>query len=219
MAAAAAPADAQRQRKTINNPVTQAVFRVYAEQLEANPKNYDTLFRRANDYYHFDEFRRALDDVNRAIECTPARESDYLFREHMLRASIYIKTGRRELALPDLEKAAALQPSSQQVLALKASTELELGKLADAKADYQRLQRLNLRNTEAPLGLARIAMQENNLGMANDYLEQAVALDPSNPDIYVRRARVRRQMGQSQAAVDDLLLALGTHGDLSLIHI
>lgn len=213
VSAAAAPADAQRQRKTINNPVTQAVFRVYAEQLEANPKNYDTLFRRANDYYHFDEFRRALDDVNRAIECTPARESDYLFREHMLRASIYIKTGRRELALPDLEKAAALQPSSQQVLALKASTELELGKLADAKADYQRLQRLNLRNTEAPLGLARIAMQENNLGMANDYLEQAVALDPSNPDIYVRRARVRRQMGQSQAAVDDLLLALGTHGD------
>lgn len=70
-AACAAPADAQRQRKTINNPVTQAVFRVYAEQLDANPRNYDTLLRRAGDYYHFEEFRRALDDVTRAIECTP----------------------------------------------------------------------------------------------------------------------------------------------------
>ena len=213
VASAVVPADAQRQRKTINNPVTQAVFKVYSEQLNANPKNYDTLLRRANDYYHFDEFRRALEDVSRAIECTPEREDDYLFREYMLRASIYIKTGRRELAIPDLQKAAAINPSSQKVLAMKANAELETGKLADAKKDFQRLQRLNMRNSEATLGLARIAMMENNLGMANDYLEQAVAVDPSNPDIYVRRARVRQQMGQSQAAVDDLLLALGTKGD------
>lgn len=213
VASAVVPADAQRQRKTINNPVTQAVFKVYSEQLNANPKNYDTLLRRANDYYHFDEFRKALEDVSRAIECTPEREDDYLFREYMLRASIYIKTGRRELAIPDLQKAAAINPSSQKVLAMKANAELETGKLADAKKDFQRLQRLNMRNSEATLGLARIAMMENNLGMANDYLEQAVAVDPSNPDIYVRRARVRQQMGQSQAAVDDLLLALGTKGD------
>lgn len=213
LAAASPAADAQRQRKTINNPVTQAVFRVYAEQLNANPKNFDTLLRRANDYYHFDEFRKALDDVTRAIECTPAAEEDHLFREYMLRASIYIKTGRRPLAIEDLEKAARLQPTSQKVLAMKANTALELGRTAEAKADYQRLQRLNARSAEAALGLARIAMQENNLGMANDYLEQAVAVDPGNPDIYVRRARVRRQMGQSQGAVDDLLLALGTKGD------
>lgn len=213
VAAAAAPADAQRQRKTINNPVTQAVFRVYAEQLSQNPKNYDTLLRRANDYYHFDEFRLALEDVSRAIECTPAKDDDHLFRAYLLRASIYNKTGRRELALPDLKKACSLQPTSQQALAMKAHTELETGHLAEAKADFQRLQRMNMRNPDAALGLARIAMQENNLGMANDYLEQAVAIDPSNPDIYVRRARVRQQMGQQQAAVDDLLLALGTKGD------
>lgn len=213
LAMAAAPAYAQRQRKTINNPVTQAVFRVYAEQLDANPKNYDTLLRRANDYYHFDEFRRALDDVSLSIEYAPARETDHLFRAYLLRASIYTKTGRRELALPDLEKAYAIDPTSQKVLTMKAHTELETGKLAEAKSDFSRLQRMNLRNADAALGLARIAIQENNLGMANDYLEQAVAVDPNNPDLYVRRAKVRQQMGQSQAAVDDLLLALGTKGD------
>lgn len=212
-AAAVAPADAQRQRKTINNPVTQAVFRVYAEQLSQNPKNYDTLLRRANDYYHFDEMRQALEDVTRAIECTPAKEEDHLFREYLLRASIYAKTGRRELAIPDLQKACALQPTSQQALSMKAHDELEVGQLAEAKADFLRLRRMNSRNPDAALGLARIAMQENNLGMANDYLEEAVAIDPTNPDIYVRRARVRQQMGQPQAAVDDLLLALGTKGD------
>ncbi|MBP3640159.1 MAG: tetratricopeptide repeat protein [Muribaculaceae bacterium] len=212
LASAACPADAQRHRQTINNPVTQAVFRVYQEQLNQNPKNYDTLLRRANDYYHFDEFRKALDDVSRAIECTPSSQTDHLFREYLLRASIYNKTGRHELAIPDLQKACQLEPASQKALSMKAHTELETGKLVEAKADFLRLKRLNMRDPEATLGLARIAMQENNLGMANDYLEEAVALDPNNPDIYVRRARVRQQMNQPQAAVDDLLLALGTKG-------
>ena len=176
LASAACPADAQRHRQTINNPVTQAVFRVYQEQLNQNPKNYDTLLRRANDYYHFDEFRKALDDVSRAIECTPSSQTDHLFREYLLRASIYNKTGRHELAIPDLQKACQLEPASQKALSMKAHTELETGKLVEAKADFLRLKRLNMRDPEATLGLARIAMQENNLGMANDYLEEAVAL-------------------------------------------
>lgn len=212
LASAVTNMDAQRQRHTINNPVTQAVFRVYQEQLNENPKNYDTLLRRANDYYHFQEYRKALDDVTRAIECTPAAQTDHLFREYLLRASIYNQTGRRELALADLKKACEIEPGSLKALSMKAHTELETNHLTEAKADFQRLKRLNMRDPDAALGLARIAMQENNLGMANDYLEEAVALDPNNPDIYVRRARVRQQMNQPQAAVDDLLLALGTKG-------
>ncbi|MDE6270902.1 MAG: tetratricopeptide repeat protein, partial [Muribaculaceae bacterium] len=212
LASAATNVDAQRQRHTINNPVTQAVFRVYQEQLNENPKNYDTLLRRANDYYHFQEYRKALEDVTRAIECTPASQSDHLFREYLLRASIYNQTGRRELALPDLQKACQIEPGSLKALSMKAHTELDTDHLTEAKADFQRLRRLNMRDPEAALGLARIAMQEKNLGMANDYLEEAVALDPNNPDVYLRRARVRQQMNQPQAAVDDLLLALGTKG-------
>ena len=46
------PAVAQ---KGIDNPVTRAVLRVYEQQLKADPNDYNSWFRRANEYYRHDE--------------------------------------------------------------------------------------------------------------------------------------------------------------------
>ena len=44
--------------------------------------------------------------------------------------------------------------------------------------------------------------------MANELLEKAVGVDPSNAEIYIRRASVRKQMGDHNGAVSDFILAL-----------
>lgn len=201
------------QTRGIDNPVTKAVLEVYQGMLRQNPDDYMTWFRRANEYYRHDEYLKALKDINEAIQRTPLADADLRYQEYMLRAGIYNQTGRKVEALADLNEACQLDPESYAAIYQRANTEYELENFAEAKTDYIRLQRLNSRSAEAPLGLARIAIRENNLGSANEYLEQAVALDPNNPETYVRRSSVRKLMGNHNGAVDDLLLAISINSD------
>lgn len=196
------------QQRGIDNPVTKAVLQVYEKMLKENPNDYMIWFRRANEYYRHDEYLKALKDINEALQRTPTSDSDLRFQEYMLRAGIYNQTSRKQEALADLNEACRIDPESYAAIYQRANTEYELEQFGDAKTDYIRLQRLNSRSAEAPLGLARIAIRENNLGMANDYLEQAVSLDPNNAETYVRRASVRKLMGNNNGAVDDLILAI-----------
>lgn len=195
-------------KAVIDNPITLAVIMTYDQQLAKNPKDYMTWFRRGNEYYRHNEYEKSLEDVNKALAYAPTKDSDLRFQAYLLRAGIYDQLGKKDLALSDLNSALALNPESYSALYQKANTEYELNQLSAARTDYQKLQNLNPRGVEAPLGLARCAMAESNLSAANDYLQQAVELDQTRPEVYVRRATVRREMGDHNGAVEDLLVAL-----------
>ncbi len=191
-----------------DNPITKAMMEVYRQELEADPQNYEVYFRRANEYYNLSQYLRALSDIDEAIRYTPATETDLLFQEHTLRANIYLMTDRAEDALNDLSRACQLDPTSLTSIYLKANTEYELGKYLEAKADFGRLQRADSRNLEALFGLAKVAVKENNLGLANEYADRAIAFEPSNSVAYLQRANVRQLMGNNTGAVDDLIVAI-----------
>lgn len=192
----------------IDNPVTQAVIRVYDAQLAENPQDYQTWFKRANEYYRHSEYVKSLDDVNNAIALAPAADTDLRFQAYMLRAGIYNQMGKHELALADLNSALAIDSESYAAIYQRANTEFELGDYSAARTDYVRLQRFNSRSVEALIGLARCNVKDNNLSGANDLLEQAVAFDQNNPEVYIRRASVRKMMGDHNGAVEDLLIAI-----------
>lgn len=192
----------------IDNPITQAVIRVYDEQLRANPKDFNTYFRRANEYYRHGEYVSALDDVDNALRFAPASASDLRFQCYMLRAGILNKTGHTAQALADLNSAISLDPNSYAAVYQRANTLFELGQYSEARTDYNRLQRFNSRSIDAIIGQAKCAVKENNLGIATELLDKAVELDPNNPEIYVRRAEVRKLMADHNGAVDDLIVAI-----------
>ena len=195
----------------LTNPMTRAVLEVYEQQLKDNPTDYHIWLNRANEYYRNSEYMRALNDVDEAIKYVPAKEKADRIMALMLRANIYTETERPQQALEDLNSVIALDPSNYVAIYQRANANYTLGDYTTAKTDYQRLQRVNPRSNEAFIGLARVAVKEDNLGLANEYLEQAVANDPSNSDLYVRRATVRRDMGNHNGAVDDLILALAVN--------
>jgi tetratricopeptide (TPR) repeat protein len=204
---AAPKANAQ---KGIDNPITRAVIEVYDKQLKEDPTDYETWLHRANEYYSHSEYMRALSDVDNALKYVPATETSTREQAYLLRANIYQQTGRYEDALTDLNSVLAITPDSYVAVYQRANVEYELGKYAEAKVDFKRMQRLTTRSSEAYIGLARCAVKENNLGLANEYLDQAVQIDPNNSDYYVRRASVRQSMGNDQGAVEDLIVALST---------
>ena len=195
-------------QSSIQNPMTQAVLAVYAEELAADPSNYGIYLARADEYYRHSEYIKALDDVTKVLQLAPEKDEDVRLRSYILRAGIYNETHRPQEALNDLKEAIKIAPDSYSVVYQKANTDYTLGNLADAKTGFIKLERLNARTAEPYIGQARIAVKENNLGLANELLEKAVGVDPSNAEIYVRRASVRKQMGDHNGAVGDFILAL-----------
>jgi len=190
--------------------MTRAVFDVYNKIINENPGDYEAWLNRANAYYSRNEYMRALNDVDKALELIPAKEADLRVQAYLMRANIFDQTGRRLKALEDLNSALAIKPEYYVAVYQRANVNYELGNYTQARDDYRRLLRGNSRSPEALIGLARIAVKENNLGLANEYLDQAVAADPNDADLYVRRASVRRLMNNDRGAVDDLILALST---------
>lgn len=194
----------------INNPVTRAAISSYTEQLRENPQNYHALFGRGNEYYQHDDYVRALADFDEALKYAPASgdEEQTRMQALLLRADIYNQTKRHELALKDLDEAFSLAPDSYSIVYQRANTEFLLGKYAAADTDYKRLRAINPRSVESLIGQARVAVKQNNLGIANELLAKAVALDPNDGGVLVRRASVRKMMGDHNGAVDDLILAI-----------
>lgn len=187
-----------------------AVMQAYDEMLRENFKDYETLFRRANAYYNSGDYLKALDDLEAAVKYAPASDTDTRYAIYALRSECYKELKRYSQALPEATEALALDPTSVQMLKLRGDIEYDLGLFTEAKADYNKLLRIQPRSQEAYFGLALVAAKENNIGMASDYMQKAVAIDPSKSSTYVRSAAVRRDIGDYNGAVDDLLLAIAT---------
>ncbi len=189
---------------------SRAVMQAYEEMLRENYKDYEVLFRRANEYYNHGDYLRALDDLESAVKYAPQSASETRFAIFALRAECYYQLKRFSLAIQDADEALKIDPTSPNMLNLRARIEYDFNKIPEAKADYTKLLRINPRSQEALFGLALVAAKENNLGMANEYMEKAVALTPSSSAAYVRRAKVKEIMSDYNGAVDDLLLAMAT---------
>lgn len=192
------------------NPMSQAVMQVYDEMLKENPGDYETLLSRAQAYYSQDEYLKALDDVSKCLRYAPAGNKEIRFNAYRLRAAVNERLARYHDAFNDINSALAIVPGSMSCINSRAAIEYEIGKYSEAKADYTALLRAYPRNQEAMFGLARVAVKENNIGLANDYADRAVDFAPQSADSYIRRASVRTLMGNAEGAVDDYIVALTT---------
>ena len=181
----------------LDNPISKAIMRVYEQQLEEDPQDYETYFKRAIEYYNHNQYAKALSDIDNALKYIPKGETDIKFQSLCMRASIYEMTEEYNKALIDLNEAYSLDPSSYTVIYRKANAEYLTNDYANAKLDYQRLLSINSRSVEAYIGLSRIAVIDKNLALANEYADNAVALAPSEADVYIRRASIRKMIGNN----------------------
>lgn len=208
--AAALSANAQIASGSADTPMTRAVMQVYDKMIEADPTDYESLLARAQEYYNHDDYVRALADLNQAIKYMPEKDDESRFIAYSLRAAVAERNHNYEAAVEDLNKAIEINPDAYTCLYQRANALYELGHYADAREDYLRLQRRFPRSQEAMFGLARVAVKENNLGLANDYADNAVELASGTAESYIRRASVRTLMGNAEGAVDDYIIALST---------
>lgn len=192
------------------DPLAEALMKAYTSVLDEDPHDYEALFRRANEYYRRDDYIKALADIDLALKYIPEAETDMRAQAYQLRSNIHFMSHRYDKALADLNSVLALAPGDYVTLYQRATTLYNLERYAEAKNDFKIMQQMNPRSQEALFGLARIAVKENNLGLANELIDNAVDLTPANSDVYMRRADVRTMMGNPQGAVEDYLMAISS---------
>ena len=89
----------------LNNPITKAIMKVYQQLLDSDPQDYETYYKRANEYYNHSLYSKALSDINNALKYMPEQNKDLRFESLCLRASIYEEIKELDKALTDLNQA------------------------------------------------------------------------------------------------------------------
>ena len=147
---------AQSSDDVLRDKITNAVMKVYDEQLAKDPNDYNTLFARAHQHYYNGEYTAALADVNQAMLLTPKKDRELRFDEHILRARI--SEAREDYAseLADLQLAQELQPKSLACTDMIAKANLKAGRLDAAEKAFKKILNAESMNYDAMYGLAQV---------------------------------------------------------------
>ena len=189
------------------NPITKAVLNGYQEILNKNPKDYETLYQRATQYYNLNMYDEALVDIIKAIDYTPAKEKNTRVDEFSLMADIYIQTKEYDKALTAINSVLAIIPDDYAMLYKKGNICLYLNQPEEANKCFQAMQCQKSRSQEAFFGMARANIMMGRNDIAKDLITQAEQADPSNYLTYCRIGELYEEMGEFENAAANYLSA------------
>jgi protein O-GlcNAc transferase len=124
--------------------------------------------------------------------------------------------GRPREALDALAQAAKLMPRSDAPLVNAAKSHLALGSAAEAAEAARKALRLNAKNIDAALFLARAKAQLGDLAGALASLQPALITHPANAQMRALRAGILRILGRTEEALRDIDRALEVAPSVSL---
>ncbi len=191
-----------------DNHLFEAMMKVYAEDLAADPRDYQAYYSRAKLYFGQSMMDEALSDIDNAIKYFPRKEKDNLAQAYLMRARILSDKGKDKQALSDLNSALRLSPDHRTALLDRGDLLCKLGDNDKARIDYKHLLNIDPRNQYAYMGLARVESQSGKPVVARDLLSKAVNISPRDPQVYLERSAVYKDMGMMTEAVDDLVYAV-----------
>ena len=206
IAAAAMSAVAQTSDAVLRDKITNAVMKVYDEQLAKDPNDYNTLFARAHQHYYNGDYTSAITDVNQALLITPKTDADLRFDEYILRARISEARQDYTSELADLRMAQELQPKSLACTDMIAKANLKAGNINAAEKAFKTILRAESMNYDAMYGMAQVELARNNAKAAIEHVDKAVELFRVEPQVYVNRADIYTRLGNIDGAVADLLM-------------
>lgn len=195
------------------NPITKAVLDGYTEYLKENPKDFQTYFERASQYYQLSMYDEALADVAKAIEYTPKKEADWLMQEYSLLSDIAVENKDYNTALKAIESALEINPEYYPNIYKKGNIQLYLNMPEEAYKTFSVMQRLKSRSQEAYFGMAKSAIMMGKTDGVDDLIRQAQDADPSNPVTYNRVGDLYADMGQTENATANYLMAISIAND------
>ncbi|MCC6931702.1 MAG: tetratricopeptide repeat protein [Deltaproteobacteria bacterium] len=119
----------------------------------------------------------------------------------------YTKQNKIEEAFKQFDKASSLNKIPLFLLA-KANSQYLLGKLNEAEQSYNQVLDINGQNEKALQGLALIAFSRNSLADAENFLRQAIQINPDDGTVFYDLALVLEKLERREEAIISLETAL-----------
>lgn len=188
------------------NPITKAMLNGYTELLKENPKDYQTLYERAAQYYSLSRYEDAHTDLVKALEYTPAKEKALRESELSLMADVAIEMKNYDLALQSINEALALNPGNYAYTYKKGNILLYLNRPEEAYKVFASMQGMKSRSQEAYFGMAKACIAMKNYSEAEDLMKEAENADQSNYLTYCRLGDLYMDMEQPENAATNYLL-------------
>ncbi len=162
-----------------------------------------SLTRRAEAQLWLKQYRKALDDAQRAI----ALDADHADAHHHA-ANAANSLGKYDEALLHARRAAALAPGNSWVMSQVAHALNGLDEFADAATAAEKALALDPRNAHAlrQAGLAKIRTDQPQDAIG--YLDRAVVIDPTYSLGFSLRAQAKAALYDGRGALGDALVAL-----------
>lgn len=190
------------------DPLTKAMLNGYEELLRENPKDYQTLYERAAQYYQLSQYDKAFNDIAKALEYTPEKETAMACQELSLLADISIAVKDYQKALTAVDKALQLNPDSYPDIYKRGNILLYLNQPQEAYKTFQSMQRLKSRSQESLFGMAKAAIMMDNAKEAEELMKQGADFDPTSYITYCRLGDLYHDMKQDEKAATNYLMAL-----------
>lgn len=113
-----------------------------------------------------------------------------------------------DLALTDLDAAIEQAPKEAEYYVARGLMLLQSGSADEAEADFAYGLTLDTTQWLAHYGRGIRAFQEGNYDQAVNHFSRAQHVAPNRPEVYMYRAVVFHQMGDSESAIRDMEFAL-----------
>jgi tetratricopeptide (TPR) repeat protein len=127
---------------------------------------------------------------------------------YLSKANVYEKKGDWEKVISICNEILGFETINIRPYEIKANALLKLNKVPEAKDVFQIILRKDPERISVKLGLAKIAVVENNLDVALKLLNEILEKRPHDSDAYVVRAKLKRKLNQQEDAREDIYRSL-----------
>ena len=177
---------------------TEQALKWFSNALQKEPGNYRTLYMRAAVYLRRKQYELAAKDCRAAIGAgvRPIRAWEYL-------GTIRRNQGKPQQAVNALTSALALDPDNGCCLVERGSSKLDMDKVAEAKADFERAVKLVPDNPFAHNGYGWSLLRSDKAKESIAPFTEAIKLNPRWTSAYRGRAMAYERTGEDQKAQAD----------------
>lgn len=178
------------------------------KQIKETPDNAEALLLRMKIYFNWEEYGKALADINRAIKVNKSKKTDiYNSVLYWWQSSTYDKLGNEKKAIGAAKTAYQLarKEKNESLSTIALDYGLLLFKSGDIDGSdmiFRQMLDKDETDVDAMYGIACVYYKKQQYDKALDIINQAIRIDDSNSDIYRLLMEIHEERGDINKAID-----------------